>query len=79
MLSAFLDNAPTYLVFFELAGGDPFGGTLGSLADSQCNSGVRFGSKADICAAKSHVRFAPKSRHLQRTSPCPLCAKSGHQ
>lgn len=23
MLSAFLDNAPTYLVFFELAGGDP--------------------------------------------------------
>src|SRR3954453_21815572 len=22
-LSAFLDNAPTYLVFFELAGGDP--------------------------------------------------------
>jgi Na+/H+ antiporter NhaD/arsenite permease-like protein len=25
-LSAFLDNAPTYLVFFELAGGDP--GTL---------------------------------------------------
>jgi Na+/H+ antiporter NhaD/arsenite permease-like protein len=23
MLSAFLDNAPTYIVFFELAGGDP--------------------------------------------------------
>ena len=23
ILSAFLDNAPTYLVFFELAGGDP--------------------------------------------------------
>ena len=23
MLSAFLDNAPTYLVFFQLAGGDP--------------------------------------------------------
>ena len=23
MLSAFLDNAPTYLVFFNLAGGDP--------------------------------------------------------
>ncbi|MCP6231908.1 sodium:proton antiporter, partial [Klebsiella pneumoniae] len=22
-LSSFLDNAPTYLVFFELAGGDP--------------------------------------------------------
>jgi hypothetical protein len=24
---------------------------------------VRFGSKADICAAKSHVRFTPKSGH----------------
>ena len=23
LLSSFLDNAPTYLVFFELAGGDP--------------------------------------------------------
>jgi hypothetical protein len=25
---------------------------------------VRFGSKADICAAKSHERFAPESGHL---------------
>jgi hypothetical protein len=24
---------------------------------------VRFGSKADICAAKCHVRFAPESGH----------------
>src|SRR5262249_29691057 len=24
---------------------------------------VRFGSKADVCAAKSHVRFTPKSGH----------------
>ena len=24
---------------------------------------VRFGSKADICSAKRHVRFAPKSGH----------------
>jgi hypothetical protein len=39
---------------------------------------VRFGSKADICSAKRHVRFTPNSGHLQRTSPCPLCAKSGH-
>ena len=37
-LSAFLDNAPTYLVFFELAGGDakqlmgPFAGTLVSIS-----------------------------------------------
>jgi hypothetical protein len=34
---------------------------------TQCNDNVRFGSKADICAAKSHVRFTPdcdrKSRH----------------
>jgi hypothetical protein len=39
---------------------------------------VRFGSLADICSAKRHVRFAPQSGHVQRTSPCPLCAKSGH-
>ena len=25
-----------------------------------------------------HVRFTPESRHVQRTSPCPLCANSGH-
>ena len=31
VLSAFLDNAPTYLVFFELAGGDP-GALMGPLA-----------------------------------------------
>ena len=24
---------------------------------------VRFGSKADMCGAKSHVRFTPKSGH----------------
>jgi hypothetical protein len=27
---------------------------------------VRFGSEADICAAKSHVRFTPKSAHAVR-------------
>ena len=35
MLSAFLDNAPTYLVFFELASGDPaqlMGPLAGTLA-----------------------------------------------
>ena len=26
---------------------------------------VRFGSKADMCNAKRHVRFAPKSGHVQ--------------
>ena len=39
---------------------------------------VRFGSKADICSAKRHVRFAPNSGRVQCTSGCPLCAKSGH-
>jgi hypothetical protein len=38
---------------------------------------VRFGSKADICAAISHVRFTPnsdrKSRHVPRKWSCPLC------
>ena len=40
---------------------------------------VRFGSKADICSAKRHVRFTPDSGHVQRTSRCPLCAKSRHR
>jgi hypothetical protein len=40
---------------------------------------VRFGSKADICAAKGHVRFTPKSGHLQCKRPCPLRAKSRHR
>src|SRR5262245_12972708 len=38
---------------------------------------VRFGSKADICSAKSHeshVRFTPGSGHLQCTVACPLWA-----
>src|SRR5215470_12695779 len=39
---------------------------------------VRFGSKADICSAKRHVRFTSESGHVQCTSQCPLWAKSGH-
>ena len=39
---------------------------------------VRFGSKADMCSAKLHVRFTPKSGHVQCNSVCPLCARSGH-
>src|SRR5262245_40758942 len=35
-------------------------------------------SKADICCAKRHVRFAPKSRPLHCTSACPLWAKRRH-
>src|SRR5215471_17703267 len=29
--------------------------------------------------AKRHVRFTPKSRHMQCNTPCPLWAKSGHR
>ena len=39
---------------------------------------VRFGSKADICSAKRHVRSYPKSGHVRCNSACPLCANSGH-
>jgi hypothetical protein len=42
------------------------------------DSNVRFGSKADIRAAKSHVRFSAESGHLQCTRPCLLWANSGH-
>ena len=38
---------------------------------------VRFGSKADICSAKSYVRFAPKSGHCVVFEECPLWAISG--
>jgi hypothetical protein len=40
---------------------------------------VRFGSKADICSAKRHVRSTPESRHVQCIRRCPLCANSGHR
>ena len=30
---------------------------------------VRFGSKADICSAKLHVRFTPKSGHVRLHEP----------
>jgi hypothetical protein len=39
---------------------------------------VRFGSKADIRAATSRVRFTPESGHWRCTNQCPLCANSGH-
>src|SRR5215813_13355570 len=32
------------------------------------------GPKADICAAPGHVRFTPKSGHVQCSSVCPLWA-----
>ena len=39
---------------------------------------VRFGSKADVCSAKGHVRSYPESGHVRCTSLCPLSANSGH-
>ena len=42
-----------------------------------CRQNVRFGSKADICSAKRHVRFTPESGHSQCNSVCPLCAMCG--
>jgi len=35
---------------------------------------VRFGSKADIDALTSHVRFTPKSGHRGALPACPLSA-----
>ena len=42
------------------------------------NIDVRFGSKADMCSAKGHVRFTPESGHVRCKQECPLCANSGH-
>ena len=39
------------------------GGEIASMTNN-----VRFGSKADICAAKGHVRFTPESGHVRCTS-----------
>ena len=46
--------------------------------DAALQYDIRFGSKADMCTAKGHVRFTPKSGHVQRISRCPLRARSGH-
>jgi hypothetical protein len=50
-----------------------------SPASLKAVANVRFGSKADICGAKAHVRFTPESRHVQRTNGCLLWANSGHR
>ena len=31
---------------------------------------VRFGSEADMCAAKTHDRFGPESRHCRPNAMC---------
>jgi hypothetical protein len=35
-------------------------------------------SLADKRISQCNVRFTPKSGHVRCTSPCPLCANSGH-
>ena len=45
----------------------------------RADKGSSMSAKADICSAKRHVRFTPKSRHVRCTRRCPLCANSGHQ
>ncbi|MCA0405727.1 MAG: sodium:proton antiporter [Proteobacteria bacterium] len=54
ILSSFLDNAPTYLVFFELAGGDPQAlMTKGALTLAAISSGAVF------MGANSYIGNAP--------------------
>jgi Na+/H+ antiporter NhaD/arsenite permease-like protein len=54
ILSSFLDNAPTYLVFFELAGGDPKAlMTTGALTLTAISSGAVF------MGANSYIGNAP--------------------
>jgi hypothetical protein len=45
----------------------PFLAGIARRHDSEGRVGldVRFGSKADMCAATGHVRFTPKSRHVR--------------
>src|SRR5262249_13683187 len=40
------------------------------------NSNVRFGSKADMCAAKRNVRFTPESDIKCDITECPLWANN---
>ena len=43
-----------------------------------CRVFTQPGSKADISASITDVRFTPESGHSQRRRKCPLSAKSGH-
>lgn len=60
ILSSFLDNAPTYLVFFELAGGDParlMGPLAGTLAAISCGA-VFMGANTYIGNAPNFMVYA---------------------
>jgi hypothetical protein len=57
--------------------GDIDGVRIGRLVQHRaCDGHVRFGSKADICAAKSHVRFTPESGHFRSLLECPLAIRA---
>ncbi len=64
-LSAFLDNAPTYLVFFELAGGDaqqlmgPLAGTLAAIS----MGAVYMGALTYIGNAPNFMIYAIANEH----------------
>ncbi len=59
-LSSFLDNAPTYLVFFELAGGDPqvLMTTLGSTLVAISAGAVFMGANTYIGNAPNFMVYA---------------------
>jgi len=40
---------------------------------------VSFGSKAEVAAISSDVRFTLESGHRSAPFSCPLCARSGHR
>ena len=54
LLSSFLDNAPTYLVFFELAGGDP-----ARLMTAQASTLVAISLGAVFMGANTYIGNAP--------------------
>ncbi len=54
MLSSFLDNAPTYLVFFELAGGDP-----ATLMTSLASTLAAISAGAVFMGANTYIGNAP--------------------
>jgi len=85
------DSAPLKLASVALSSGKPLWRLASELRDLYFAAGradaarqqswaanVRFGSKADIEAPPSDVRFTPKSGQGSARPWCPLCARSGH-
>ena len=62
-LSAFLDNAPTYVVFFGFAGGDPaqLSGPLSRVLVAISSGAVFFGAVHDYTSLFASVRERGKS------------------